>query len=557
MEKKNLIIVDGSNYAYRAFYAIRELSNSKGFPTNAIYGFTKMLFKILRDFSPTHIAVVFDTKGQTLRHSLYSAYKATRKRTPDALVVQLPAIKEIIQALGITVIEQEGVEADDIIGSLACRWALQGGTATIVSGDKDFLQLIGDRIVLLDTMKDVRYDVAKVKEFLGVEPHFVVDLLALMGDTSDNIPGVAGIGKRGAQGLIEQFGHVEDIIANIDKITNARLKESLRQNLESLLLSYDLVRIRSDVETPEWEVLHRKGIVHDKLLELLRLYEFSSLLQEVKREKQSEEAIAPLLVGKEVTIDAFVEQLRQAAPFALVLAKNNEKEALSPSSNEKDGQSTFLGAAFSTSTGESYYTPYDLLVGASGEALRIALGDPSLGKVVHDSKALGKALAAAGIKMAGCVFDTMLAAYLLNSAQRSYDIESVSWEHLGHLLAPTSAGDDEARVAITNAQVLLVLHKSLEAKLTANGLLGLLQDVELPLAGVLGEMEERGVLVDGDSLEAMSKELELLLASQEQKIHALAGERFKHQFFQATASNPFRKDALTKREKNQRRILHR
>ena len=207
-EKKRpkLVLVDGSNYLFRAFYAIRELSNSKGFPTNAIYGFTTMLMKLLRDQAPDYIAVAFDVKGPTFRHEAFADYKATRRAIPDTLIPQIPYVKEIVRGFSIPILEQQGLEADDIIGTIARTQAQEGMDVVIVSGDKDLMQLVSDHVVMTDTMKDKTYDVAAVKERFGVGPDKVVEILGLMGDTSDNIPGVPGIGPKGALRLIEQFG---------------------------------------------------------------------------------------------------------------------------------------------------------------------------------------------------------------------------------------------------------------------------------------------------------------------------------------------------------------
>ena len=213
-EKKRpkLVLVDGSNYLFRAFYAIRELSNSKGFPTNAIYGFTTMLMKLLRDQAPDYIAIAFDVKGPTFRHEAFADYKATRRAIPDTLIPQIPYVKEIVRGFSIPIIEQAGLEADDIIGTIARRQAQEGMDVVIVSGDKDLMQLVSGNVVMVDTMKDKTYDVAAVTERFGVGPDKVVEILGLMGDTSDNIPGVPGIGPKGALRLIEQFGGVKEIL---------------------------------------------------------------------------------------------------------------------------------------------------------------------------------------------------------------------------------------------------------------------------------------------------------------------------------------------------------
>ncbi len=284
-EKKRpkIVLVDGSNYLFRAFYAIRELSNSKGFPTNAIYGFTTMLMKLLREQAPDCIAVAFDVKGPTFRHDAYADYKATRRAVPDTLIPQIPYVKEVVRGLNIPILEQPGMEADDIIGTIARRQAAAGMEVVIVSGDKDMMQLVSDDIVMTDTMKDKTYDVAAVKERFGVAPEKVVEILGLMGDTSDNIPGVPGIGPKGALRLIEQFGGIEEILAHPEKIHNAKTREAILKHADQARLSLDLARIRTDAEFSfDIEACHRREPDRARLIELFKEFEFSSLLQELK-----------------------------------------------------------------------------------------------------------------------------------------------------------------------------------------------------------------------------------------------------------------------------------
>ncbi|MCX5854371.1 MAG: helix-hairpin-helix domain-containing protein, partial [Deltaproteobacteria bacterium] len=247
-EKPTLFLIDGSNYIYRAFYAIRELSNSRGFPTNAIYGFTTMLIKLLRDWKPRYIAIAFDVKGPTFRHEAYDGYKATRKATPEALIPQIACIKDVVRGFSIPVLEKQGIEADDIIGSLAKKYAAEGLKTVIVSGDKDMMQLVTEDVIMIDTMKDKTYDINAVRERFGVGPEKVAEILGLMGDTSDNIPGIPGIGPKSAQRLIEEFGSVEGILKNVDRLRNAKLRETIRKHAEQATMSRYLAVIKTDIE---------------------------------------------------------------------------------------------------------------------------------------------------------------------------------------------------------------------------------------------------------------------------------------------------------------------
>ena len=291
MTEKNktplVVLVDGSNYIYRAFYAIPLLTNSKGFPTNAIYGFTNMLLKLLRDLAPDYIVMTFDLKGPTTRHGEFEDYKATRKPMPDDLIPQIPFIKDVVRGLSISVLEKQGVEADDIIGTLAQQASKRGWRTAVISGDKDLMQLVDENVTMIDTMKDKTYDVAAVKERFGVGPDKVVEILGLMGDTSDNIPGVPGIGPKTAQRLIEEYGSVEEVIKNSENLRNIKLRETFRTYAEQARLSHQLASIRKNIEL-DFDLQDAAIKEPDKeiLSQLFSEFEFSSLLQEIKRDTE-------------------------------------------------------------------------------------------------------------------------------------------------------------------------------------------------------------------------------------------------------------------------------
>ena len=278
-----LALVDGSNYLYRAYYGIPALTNSKGFPTNAIYGFTTMLMKLLRDLNPDYVVVTFDLKGPTTRHGEFEDYKATRKPMPDDLIPQVPFIKEVIRGFSVSILEQQGIEADDLIGTLAVQATQKNWRTTIISGDKDLMQLVDDRVTMVDTMKDKTYDAAAVKEKFGVGPDKVVEILGLMGDASDNIPGVPGIGPKTAKRLIEEYGSVEAVILNAEKLHNVKLRESFRQYAGQARLSRQLALIRKDIDI-EFDLRDatRREPDKDALTRLFSEFEFSSLLQQIK-----------------------------------------------------------------------------------------------------------------------------------------------------------------------------------------------------------------------------------------------------------------------------------
>ncbi|MBI3600263.1 MAG: hypothetical protein HY097_06435 [Nitrospinae bacterium] len=280
MQKKpGLFLIDGSSYIYRAFFALPRLSNSKGLPTNAVYGFARMLLKIIKDEKPDYLAVVFDSKGETFRHREYAEYKSHRPEMPDELVPQIPYIRQLVEAFNISIFQKEGYEADDLIGTAVTAAENKGFDITIVSGDKDMLQLITSNVKMLDTLKNKVYKENEVIEKFGVGPDKVVEVIGLMGDSSDNIPGVPGIGEKTAASLIKEFGSIENLLKNLDKVGKPSLREKLKNHTEQALLSRRLAVINRDIEldTPI-EDLKLKDVHNDKLIALLSELEFSTLL---------------------------------------------------------------------------------------------------------------------------------------------------------------------------------------------------------------------------------------------------------------------------------------
>jgi DNA polymerase-1 len=316
-KKPSLFLIDGSNYLYRAFYAIRDLSNSKGFPTNAIYGFTTMLMKLLREQKPDYIAIAFDVKGPTFRHDAFAQYKATRKATPDTLIPQIPYIKDIVRGFSIPVLECQGIEADDIIGTLARRCAGMNMKVVIVSGDKDLMQLVSEDVIMIDTMKDKIYDVEAVKERFGVGPDKVVEILGLMGDTSDNIPGIPGIGPKSAHRLIEEYGTIEEIIKNVERLKNAKAKQSIREFADQARMSRELAVIRTDADFDfDLERCRYTGPDLEALKGLFQEFEFSSLIQELKIKGETVDGQYSLILRMDEWA-AWVEKINAIGEFAL------------------------------------------------------------------------------------------------------------------------------------------------------------------------------------------------------------------------------------------------
>lgn len=527
-------LVDGNNYIYRAFYAIPQLTNSRGFPTNAIYGFTNMLLKLLRDLQPDYVIVAFDVKGATMRHEEFADYKANRKPMPDDLIPQIPFIKDVVRGLSITILEKQGVEADDIIGTLAAKAGELGWKTVLVSGDKDLMQLIDENVTMIDTMKDKTYDVAAVRERFGVNPDKVTEILGLMGDASDNIPGVPGIGPKTAQRLIEEYGSVEEVIRNTENLRNVKLRESFRKNAEQARMSRQLALIRKDIDLNlNWENARRQEPDKEMLLRLFSEFEFSSLLQELKRSDKIAAKNCDLIADKAKLVE-LVDRLEKFSAIAVEFIR------------EKNTPAELIGIAVSTGA-DSFYVPLGNTIPPAQlsakevmPALAPVLRSAGIKKYVHDLKSALVDFSHLDVEMpAGN--DTMLAAYLLNPARKSYELSEIVREYLQEeipSLDDTAGGKGKtcplnliplekiAGCAGAKALAVFELAPVLAGKLKEVDATELFEKVEMPLLYVLAQMEEKGVLVDADLLGQMSTALAQLLSISEEKIFRLAGEKF-------------------------------
>ena len=535
-----LYLIDGSNNLYRAFHAIRELRNSRGLPTNATYGFVNMLRKLLKDFQPHALAVLFDTPDPTFRHIQFAGYKADRPPTPDELLVQIPYVKRVLEALRIPTFEAPGWEADDLIGTLARRARDQGLHAVIVATDKDLLQLVGDQISYYHPVRDAFYDAADVERVFGVRPDQVPDVLALWGDLSDNIPGVPGIGDKGAKDLIRRFGSLEALLAGAAQVENRRYREPLLAHGEEARLSKGLAVIRCDAPL---EVGMEALVLRPPDVEAARaLYtelEFGGFLRELPQAAIVVDADTPLAVSDE-QIAAAVSGLAGTGPVGLTLIRDHADPmragivglALAPA----EGQAAYVPVAH-TGLGAPRGCPPAKLF----EALA-PLFAPDSGRLAgHDVKADLILMRRCGARTPRFGFDTMLASYLLNPERRGHDLEVVArevagmevpiWSHLlgeGARAAPV-AGADAGRVAATaggRAAAVARLVPTLRRALEEDGLLPLLEDLELPLAEVLADVEMTGVRIDVPFLAALSAEWDAMLRRLTSEIHALAGREF-------------------------------
>ncbi|MCX8119091.1 MAG: DNA polymerase I [Desulfobacterota bacterium] len=539
MEKSlrpRLFLIDGSSYLYRAFYAIRHLSNSKGLPTNAIYGFTQMLLKVLKEHRPDYLAIVFDSKAPTFRSEVFKEYKANRPAMPEGLIPQIPYIKKIIEGYRIATLEQEGYEADDLIGTVAKGFESEVDVV-IITGDKDILQLVNDRIQVYDTMKERRFGVAEVKERFGVSPEQVVDVMGLAGDAIDNIPGVPGIGEKTAVELIRAFGSIDHLLGHLDQIPQKKLREKLQQHAALARLSRTLATIRTDVPLAcriEDFALSPPDL--KSLRELFKELEFHKFLKELPSEEpQAKEGRDYRLVTDRDQFLALLKALRESGCFAIDL------ETTSP----HPMWARPVGISFSPAAGQAYYLPVGHQEGKQLpypqviQDLKPLLEDETIRKVGQNIKYDWVVLKHQGIELRGVSFDTMIASYLLNPTKHNHNLSEIAREYLDRSM--TEYKEVTGGKAITfdqvdlerakdysceDAEVTFQLFHLLLPKLREAGVDDLFEKVEMPLSIVLAKMEMNGVKIDVELLKAYSKEIEAQLQTRMEKIYHLAGEVF-------------------------------
>lgn len=522
---KTLYLIDGSAYIYRAFFALPPLNNSKGLHTNAVYGFTTTLLKILRERRPDGIAVAFDEKGPTLRHQEFKEYKAQRPPMPEGMSAQIPYIHRVVEALNIPAVKQAGYEADDLIGTLARQAEQAGYDVVIVTGDKDMLQLVTPHVRIYDPVKDKWSGEAECVAKFGVEPGRVVEVMGLMGDATDNIPGVKGIGEKTAIKLITQFGTIENLLQRVDEVTPARVKTMLIEQADHARLSRKLATI--DVNSPiafDADALHVKPPHHDHLIDLLRELEFTTLLKTFAANAASPDPRPDdsETIEDEAAARRFVAALPNAGPLGVRCLLSSGPAV----------QADVKGLALSAE-GKTAYIPLD--VHAYMRPIIDLLHDHAHTKAVHDLKSTLLAFHRIGITLEGPYLDTMVADYLLNPNRRDHSLDTIAMEALGHRLgthkapAPQSLFDQDTgsrEEATEQASVLAVLAPAMTARLTEQGSLNLFEHVEMPLVPVLAEIERNGFLLDVPALHTLSKELEHELDKMMVAITTLAGGAF-------------------------------
>ncbi len=550
---KPLVLVDGSSYLYRAFHALPMLTNSKGRPTGAVKGVISMLRRLQKDYPGSHIAVVFDAKGKTFRDDIYPAYKAQRPPMPDELREQVEPIHKIIEAMGLPLLVIEGVEADDVIGTLARQASAQGVPVVVSTGDKDMAQLVDERVTLVNTMTDTVMDPAGVEAKFGIPPTLVIDLLALMGDKVDNIPGVSGVGEKTALALLQNVGGIQDLYANLDKIPELgirgakKLPDKLLAEREQAELSYLLATIKTDVELPVApDQLDPAEPDNEALLEWFRDLEFKAWTDEllagddaVAEAEQVESDYQVLLEWAD--FERWLDKLRAAELFAF----DTETTSLDYM------EAQLVGLSFAVEPGEAAYVPlaHDYL-GAPPQldrgkvlaALKPLLEDPGKAKLGQNLKYDMHVLANYGIALRGVAEDTMLQSYVLDSTGSRHDMDSLALKYLGrstiHFEDIAGKGakqltfnqiklEEAGPYAAEDADVTLQLHRTLRPRLAeVPALDALYRDIELPLLSVLSRIERNGVLVSREQLAKQSGELGQRLLELEQQAHDIAGEPF-------------------------------
>lgn len=532
-KRPSLFIVDGSNNIYRSYYAIRNLTNSSGLATNAVYGFTTMLRKMLKDHNPDSVAVAFDISGAKTRHEAFADYKKDRRPMPDDLVIQLPFTREVLDGFGIPVIEVQDWEADDLIGSLACKARESGYDVVIATSDKDFFQLVGDHIKLYHTGREVMYDAAGVNEAFGLPPEKVIDVMAIWGDAIDNIPGVPGIGEKGAKALIQQFGTLEGVYEHLEELKPAQRKK-LEEHRDKAFLSRELATIKCDlsVEAITFESLKRRDPDRAKLHDVFSRLEFASLMQEFLPE-------APP-VEREMRIANGADDIRE-------LTSGSEPLALWVESITPDGIDALLAVSLSRRAGESLIVPIAPGYGGNDEMsseLKRLLGSDRL-FVAYDVKLAMRRLAANGWPLPVKFADAMIMSYVLNPGLPSHALANVARDRLKQDVltrkdlqktAPLFEIDHEVGSSAISpyqsylgekSEITLALAAALEPELRRDqSLVKIYETIELPLIPVLERMEERGIRVDVALLKSMSATMGVQLAELEGQIYKEAGTEF-------------------------------
>lgn len=566
---KTLYLIDAHGYLHRAYHALPPLTNSKGEPVGALFGFARMLTKIVRQNRPDRLVVCFDDSAPTFRHKAYAEYKAHRKEIESELKFQLPLARDMVEAWGLPQAVQPGYEADDVIATLAEAGTKKGYAVVVVTADKDALQLVGGTVTVLNEQRGVLYDAAGVEKKYGLRPDQMVDYFALLGDSSDNVPGVPGVGEKTATGLLQQFESLEGVYRHLDEVKGS-LKEKLRTHEKEARLSRDLVILDRHVPLPldlvDCQVPERPS---EKLMDFLGRFEFNSLLSELalapKREEKKDplfplessvparlppslrgpigmEGASPSRVVHTVLTETALERLAKSMASANVLAVDVETTGLDPF------VCALVGISLAVQPGEAWYipvghaylgVPLQRTLSSVQKVLAPALADANLPKVGQNLKFDSQVLARAGMPLSPISFDTLVASYCLNPGRQTHGLKTLALDFLGETMTPIDILigkgakritmdqvkiEDAAAYAGADAEVALRLKTFMEQQLKEKELERLFYEVEMPLVPILSAMEEAGVALDVPYLTGLSKSFERDIQGFEREIHALAGE---------------------------------
>lgn len=539
-----LVLVDGSSYFFRAFHALPPLTNSKGQPTGAIYGVANMVKRLIKDYQPEKIAVVFDAKGKTFRDDLYPKYKANRPPMPEDLRSQFKPLQSVLEAMGLPLLTIEGVEADDVIGTLANHATQKGQDVIISTGDKDMAQLVNEHVTLVNTMTEQILDEAKVEEKFGVKPEQIIDYLTLIGDQSDNIPGVPKCGPKTAAKWLKEYQTLDNLKEHAGEI-GGKIGENLRASLPQMSLSKTLVTIKTDVDLPvDFEDLVRKPPDRERLISLAREFEFKSWLKELLSENEQEKGDADAksniqyeLITQQSELDAWIKKLKSSEAFCI----DTETTSLDAIQAELVGIALALPGEIAAYIplahhNENRQLPRDAVL----QALKPLLEDPAIKKIGQNLKYDYIVFKNYGINLLGIAFDTMLESYVLNSTAARHDMDSLALKYLGYktISFEDIAGkgakqlrfdqipvQTAAPYAAEDAEVTLKLHEILYPMMDER-LRDVFHEIEMPLVTVIADMERHGVLIDKLLLASHGKRLKEKIAALEQEALALAGKPF-------------------------------
>ena len=535
MSKPTLYLIDGSSYIFRAYYAVRNLSTSGGLPTNAVYGFTSMLFKFLKDYKPDYLGIVFDSKGDTFRNEIYPEYKANRTEPPEDLKPQFPKIFEMVKAFSIPMIQLEGFEADDLMGTIAVVNEKEGVSTVLVTGDKDFCQLVSDKVTLLDTMKNKETHVNDVVEKYGVGPEQIIDFQGLMGDSIDNIPGVKGVGEKTASKLISEFGTMDNLYKSLSKV-KPRYEKLLSENTESAFLSRELVTIKTDVEIDtDIEGFKFSGFDSKKLFSMFEELEFKNLINEldqdsIKDEPQNDNTHSDVkfdnyeLVATEKRLDEVIKIIEKTKELSIDLETTSKLPM----------EAEIVGFALSPEAHNAFYVPvahvFDILNQGSQLdldtvllKLKPLLQNPEIKKIGQNLKYEIVVLKNYDVELKGVFFDTIVAAHLLDSSFITYKLDELSRLFLGHTMISYDdvTGKGKNRISFSEVElekakdyacedsdVAYLLYREFFPMLEDNNLLGIYHEKLLPFIKVISDIECTGVKIDTGILNKLSVEFQ-------------------------------------------------